>query len=211
MVVVLVHGGLWQEVDAEFFWGATGVVAGLSEGGVEVVAPDRVSRPVDWAAEVGALAAVLPERPVTVVGGSNGCSAAVRLALAYPERVARLLLAWPATAGDAEVDARNRDRLGGLGASPEVVDALLGGGTLRGVTDGELAGLAMPVGVLPSVPDNPSHQRRTVDRLLRVLPDAEELPGCPEPPVPGFAPHLAGLVATIAGFAAGGRPVGSAP
>jgi pimeloyl-ACP methyl ester carboxylesterase len=177
----------------------------LEAAGVEVVAPDRVRRPADWGAEVGVLARALPAGAAVVVGGSYGCSAAVRLALAYPDRVARLLLAWPGTAGDPEVDARNRVRLAGLGASPEVVEGLLGGDTLRGVTDGELAGLAIPVGVLPSVPDNPSHQRRTVDRLLRVVPDAEELPGCPEPPTPGFAPHLAGLVATIARFAAGGR------
>ncbi|MFL6073631.1 MAG: alpha/beta fold hydrolase [Mycobacteriales bacterium] len=201
--VVLVQGGFWQDVDGEFFWGRTGVVAGLVEAGVDVVAPDRVRRPPGWGAEVGVLARALPAEPAVVVGGSYGCSAAVRVTLAHPDRVSRLLLAWPGTAGDPEVDARSRERLAGLGAPPEVIEALLGGDTLRGVTDAELAGLPMPVGVLPSVPENPSHQRRTVDRLLGVLPDAVELNGCPEPPVPGFAPHLAALVATIAGFAAG--------
>jgi pimeloyl-ACP methyl ester carboxylesterase len=209
-VLDLVHGGFWQDVGVEFFWGRTGGVAGLVEAGVEVVAPDRVRRPAGWEAEVGVLAAALPAEPAVVVAGSYGCSAAVRVALAHPGRVSRLLLAWPGTAGNPEVDARQRERLAGLGASPEVVDALLAGATLRGVTDAELAGLAMPVGVLPAVPENPSHQRRTVDRLLSVLPDAVELPGCPEPPVPGFAPHLAGLVATIVRFATGDG-VGSAP
>lgn len=69
------------------------------------------------------------------------------------------------------------------------------GQTLRGVTDAELATLAMPVGVLPAVPGNPFHQRRTADSLGRLV------PGCPEPPRPGFESHVDGLVASIAGFA----------
>ncbi|MFB9923990.1 hypothetical protein ACFORO_29860 [Amycolatopsis halotolerans] len=41
-------------------------------------------------------------------------------------------------------------------------------------------------------PDDPFRQRRTVDP-----------PGgsCPEPPSPGFASHVDGLLASIAGFA----------
>ena len=51
-VMVLVHGGLWEDMDAERFWVRPGVVAGLAGAGVEVVAPDRLPRPDSWAAEV---------------------------------------------------------------------------------------------------------------------------------------------------------------
>ena len=125
----------------------------------------------------------------------------MRLALIRPDRVARLLLAWPATAGDPAVDARTRDGLARLGAAPRTVDALLTGPTLRGVTDAELAGITAPVGLLPSVPDNAAHQRHTVDALRQVLPQAVELPGCPEPPRPGFPPHAEAFVRAVAGFA----------
>ncbi|WP_436533037.1 alpha/beta hydrolase [Actinoplanes sp. HUAS TT8] len=199
--VLLVHGGLWEEMDAERFWHRPGIVAGLQRHGVGVLAPDRLRRPRSWTAEAQHLAALLPEHPVTVVAGSNGCSAAVRLALAAPERVERLLLAWPATAGDPRVDTRTRLGLAQLGAEPDVLDALLNGGTLRGVTDDELASVAVPVGVLPSVPENPFHQRRTVDALLRLVPTAVALPGCPEPPHPAFPPHTEALVRTVAAFA----------
>jgi hypothetical protein len=45
----------------------------------------------------------------------------------------------------------------------------LAGQTPRGVTDSELATLQMPVGVLRSAPENPVHQRHTIDALLRHL------------------------------------------
>jgi pimeloyl-ACP methyl ester carboxylesterase len=138
---------------------------------------------------------------VTILAGSNGCSVAVRLTLAFPDRIERLLLAWPATANDPTVDAQSRAGLTELDASPEVVDALLTGQTLRGVTDDELATLRIPVGMLPSVPENPFHQRHTVDALRRLLPRADELPGCPEPPHPGFPPHTESFVSTVTGFA----------
>jgi hypothetical protein len=94
------------------------------------------------------------------------------------------------------------DMTAGLGAPPTVIDALLAGGTLRGLTDAELATLTMPVGVLPSSPSNPPHQRQTVDALLRLLPQAEELPGCPEPPRPEFPPHLSTFLRAVTAFAA---------
>ncbi|WP_200895356.1 hypothetical protein [Kitasatospora griseola] len=82
-VLVLVHGGLWdEEMDAERFWGRTGVVAGLRGAGVAVCAPDRAMRAGSWEAEAEQLVAGLPDGPVVLVGGSNGCSAAVRVALA---------------------------------------------------------------------------------------------------------------------------------
>src|SRR5262249_4080256 len=147
------------------------------------------------------LTAALPDRPIVVIAGSNGCAAAIRLVLARPDRVARLVLAWPATAGDAGVDARIRKGVAALGPAPDVVDAMLTGETLRGVTDDELRAIAMPVGVLPSVPENPYHQRRTIDALLRTLPHAVELPGCPEPPRPDFPDHAEQFIGTIASFA----------
>ncbi|MGX4732845.1 alpha/beta fold hydrolase [Kitasatospora griseola] len=188
-VLVLVHGGLWdEEMDAERFWGRTGVVAGLRGAGVTVCAPDRAMRAGSWEAEAEQLVAGLPDGPVVLVGGSNGCSVAVRAALAVPERVRGLVLAWPATAGDARVDGR----------LPAEVAPLLAGGVLRGVADEELTELRMPVAVLPSVPENPVHQRRTAEALLALVPGAVELPGCPEPPHPRFRPE--GLVAALAGF-----------
>jgi hypothetical protein len=45
--------------------------------------------------------------------------------------------------------------------------------------------------------------RAAVDALLRLLPSAVELPGCPEPPRPAFAPHLELLADELAAFACG--------
>ncbi|NYE75162.1 hypothetical protein [Microlunatus parietis] len=52
--------------------------------------------------------------------------------------------------------------------------------------------------VLPSLRENPPHQCRTVDALLRLVPGAVEVPGSPEPPRPDFAGHPDALVATLA-------------
>ncbi len=195
--VVLVHGGLWEELDAERFWRRPGISAGLMAAGFRVSAPDRPRRPASWPTEARQLAGLLPDRPAVIIAGSNGCSAAARLAVDAPDRVHRLVLAWPATAGDPGVDARTRQRLSELGASEQVIDGLLAGGTLRGVTDTELAALTLPVAILPSVPENPQHQRRTVAALLRLLPHAEILAGFPEPPRPEFAGHRDRLVASL--------------
>ncbi len=200
--VLLIHGGLWEDgMDADRFWAAPGISAGLEREGIRVLAPNRLHRPPSWDAEVEHLAPALPGHPVSVVAGSNGCSVAVRLALAIPDRIDRLLLAWPATAGDPTVDSRTRIGLTGLGASDQNIRALLDGQTLRGVTDAELATLKMPISVLPSVPENPFHQRHTVDALRRLQPDSDELPGCPEPPRPDFGPYLAQFLASVTRFA----------
>jgi pimeloyl-ACP methyl ester carboxylesterase len=189
--VLLLHGGLWEDdMNADRFWEAPGISAGLEREGFTVLAPNRLHRPPSWDAEVEHLAPVLPKDPVSVVAGSNGCSVAVRLALAFPNRIERLLLAWPATAGNPTVDSRTRIGLTNLGASDQNIRALLDGQTLRGVADAELSTLKMPIAVLPSVPENPFHQRHTVDALRRLLPGSAELPGCPEPPRPDFGPHL---------------------
>ncbi|MCP3803238.1 hypothetical protein NLX83_28565 [Allokutzneria sp. A3M-2-11 16] len=141
------------------------------------------------------------EQPVIVVAGSNGCSAAVRFGLAFPHLVEKLLLAWPATAGDSAADFRTSGGLAAFGASDQIICSLLDGHTLRGVTDGELATLVMQIGVLASVPENPFHQRHTVDLLLRLLSGSEELPGSPEPPSPGFAVYLDRLLDAVTEFA----------
>jgi len=187
--MVLVHGGLWEDMDAERFWVRTGVVAGLTAAGVQVAAPDRLPRPESWTEEVRHLRTLLPQRPVTLVAGSNGCSVAARLAVDDPGRVLRLVLAWPATAGDPQVDAWTLEQ-----GAPE---GMLTGQTLRGLADAELAGLRMPVAVLPA-PAGPFHQRRTADALLRLVPGAVPLPASPEPPRPDFRPD--DLVATLAGL-----------
>ncbi|GAA1440763.1 alpha/beta fold hydrolase [Leifsonia poae] len=192
--VLLVHGGLWDDMDANRFWKRSGVVDGLRGRGFTVIAPDRAPRAPSWKAESAHLQSWLPGEGATVVAGSNGCSAALRLALSEPDRVHRLLLAWPATPRD------ERDRLLGQGAPPDVADALLRGETVRGVTDEEIAAFRIPVAVLPSVPENPAHQRTTVDRLLQLLPAPQELPGCPEPPHPLFATHVEEFVNSVTRF-----------
>jgi pimeloyl-ACP methyl ester carboxylesterase len=200
--VLLIHGGLWEDaMDAQRFWGAPGIVAGLTAAGLSVAAPDRLRRPPSWIAEVEHLAPFLAEHaPAVLVAGSNGCSVAVRLAVTFPDFVAKLILAWPATARNAAVDARTRDELAELGAPDQTIQTLLGGEALRGVSDSELAALPMPIAVLPSFPENPFHRRQTVDALRRLLPHAEELPGCPEPPRPDFPSFRDGFVAAVERF-----------
>lgn len=222
--VVLVHGGLWEAMDAESFWGTTGITAGLTSAGLKVLAPDRPRRPSGWDVELAALGELLANRdePVTIVGASNGCTVAVLLTLSFPHLVDHLLLAWPATAGDPAVDTRTRAGLIEHGCPPAAADALLVGETLRGVTDADVARLSansdasgpmgaggagaeaaqarISVAVVGSVPENPAHQRTTVDALLRLIRGSRELAGCPEPPTPGFPPYLDRLVRTIVEF-----------
>jgi pimeloyl-ACP methyl ester carboxylesterase len=188
--VVLVHGGLWEDMDAERFWVRPGVVGALEARGVPVLAPDRVVHPRSWAEEVAHLLPLLPDEPVTLVGGSNGCSVAARVAVEHPDRVGRLVLAWPASAGNTEVDTLYL----AAGVPPE----LLAGETLRGLSDVELAELRLPVAVLPGPADR-YHERSTVDTLLALLAGAVELPPSPEPPRPGFAPYAAAVAAALLG------------
>lgn len=200
--VLLIHGGLWEDTGADWFWRRTGVIDGLTERGLTVIAPNRLRRASGWAAEASHIASSpdLPTGPVTVVGGSFGCAVAVRLALDFPGLVGRLVLAWPAALGDQFTAIRLRAGLARQGAPSPVLDALLGTETLPSASDAELRTLAVPVGVVPSVPPNPLHPRSAVDSLLRVLPSAVELSGSPEPPRPDFAAYRESFVAAVADF-----------
>lgn len=208
--LLLIHGGLWEDIGADWFWRRPGVAAGLERLGFTVVAPDRPRRPPSWTADADRVRASVAtvatgeageDEPLTVVAGSFGCSVAVRLALDSPDLVARIVLAWPAALSDQFTAIRFRAGLARLGAPARVLDALLGSGTLPGATDAELGALSVPVGVIPAVPPDPFHSRGTVDALLRLLPSAVELPGCPEAPRPEFPPHLESFLASVAGFA----------
>lgn len=200
--LLLIHGGLWEDIGADWFWRRPGILAGFERLGFTVVAPDRLRRPASWAADAEhVLAAVPGGEPVTVVGGSFGCSVAVRLALDSPGRVSRMVLAWPASLGDQFAAIRMRASLARLGAPTRVLHALLGGETLPSVTDAELGAIAVPVGVIAAVPLDPFHPRGTADALLRLLPSATELPGCPEAPRPEFPPYLESFLASVASFA----------
>ena len=210
--VLLIHGGLWEETDADRFWRRPGIVSGLEGRGFSVLAPNRLRRASSWSDEAKHIAALVRGSSatdaglVTVVGGSFGCSVAVRMALDFPALVRRVLLAWPAAVGDQFVAIRARADLARLGARPAVLNALLGSGTLPSTTDAELATVTVPAAVLPSVPPNPVHPRSTVDALLRLLPSAAEVPGCPEAPRPEFPPHLESFLATVAAFAGSQLP-----
>lgn len=203
--VLLIHGGLWEDTEADWFWQRTGIIDGLATRGFTVIAPDRLRRAPSWAAEASHIAAgpELPGEPMTVVGGSFGCAVAVRLALDFPGRVGRLVLAWPASTGDQFARIRVRAGLARLGSPTAVLDALLGTETVPSATDAELRTLHVPAGVVPSVPPNALHPRSAVEALLRLLPSAVELPGYPPASRPEFASQLESFVGTLAGFARG--------
>jgi pimeloyl-ACP methyl ester carboxylesterase len=139
---------------------------------------------------VAHLVPLLPDEPVTLVGGSNGCSVAARIAVEHPDRVGRLVLAWPAIAGDSEVDT--------LYLASGVPPELLAGETLRGLADVELVQLRLPVAVLPGPVDR-CHQRSTVDALLALIAGAVEPAPSPEPPRPEFPPYAAPVADSLLG------------
>lgn len=214
--MLLVHGGLWEDTRADSFWRRTGVADGLERRGFTVIAPDRLRRAADWTAEarhiadaagltgrngLGASSGTGAARGLTVVGGSFGCSAAVRLALDFPGTAGRLVLAWPASLGDQFTTIRIRAGLSRQGARGPVLDALLGAGTLPGTTDTDLGTLDIPVAIVPALPPDPLHPRSAVDALLRLLPSAAELPGCPEAPRPEFSADREAFLDAVTNFA----------
>ena len=118
--VLLVHGGLFDPMDGRRFWVRPGVADDLVAAGYRVLVPDRrfgsgrTQAPFaihSWDVEALDLRTVLDHGGVAgahVVAGSNGCSAAIRLALTRPDRVRSLLLCWPATPDPALDDAFDR-------------------------------------------------------------------------------------------------------
>lgn len=198
-VVLLVHGGLYEDMDANRFWEAPGVADGLAAAGFQVLAPDRLRQPPAWTDEAAALATALrgAPSPAGVVAGSNGCSAALRLALDYPDLVKCLVLAWPAAAGVPELDARARARID-ASAEDGTADRLLTGNTVRGVADAELRHLDRPVTIVPSLDEDPFHPRATVETLAALLPDAHVTAPFPPTPHAGFAERRTEFVETVA-------------
>lgn len=45
--LLLIHGGLWDDMDAGRFWGNAGIIAGLKRHGHEVITPDRLRQAPD--------------------------------------------------------------------------------------------------------------------------------------------------------------------
>jgi pimeloyl-ACP methyl ester carboxylesterase len=173
-VILLVHGGLHGEIDADRFWSVPGIVEDLRGAGYEVLAPDRLTDAKDWREEADWLRQSLPLDSATVMAGSNGCSAALRLTVDYPKVVEKLILCWPATPLAGETS-----------------------GTVRGVADVELLGITVPVVIVPSDPPNLHHQSETVTRLMRLIAGAIVLPGSPEPPQPGFSEHRSRFIESL--------------
>lgn len=165
-MILLVHGGIHGEMDAYRFWSAPGIVEDLVRAGYEVLAPDRLANATSWRQEADWLRQSLALDSATVVAGSNGCSAALRLTVDYPKVVEKLILCWPATPLAGETSD-----------------------TVRGVADVELQGITVPVVIVPSDPPNVHHQSETVTRLKRLIAGAIVLPGSPEPPQPGFSEY----------------------
>ncbi|HZE40813.1 MAG TPA: hypothetical protein VE172_18585 [Stackebrandtia sp.] len=190
MRIVLLHGGLWEPMDADGFWHRTGIAAGLTRRGLEVVAPDRLARAASWDAEVEHLAPLLPRGPSVLLGACNASGLAVSLARRFPTRVSKVVLAWPLTAGDADRDARVAARIAAEGLHPEAVAGLLAGGLLRGACDGDIAALpGAATAVVRAPAASPSHRPETADALLRLVDGATDLGVFAEPPTPMFAPQ----------------------
>jgi hypothetical protein len=134
--------------------------------------------------------------PVGIVAASNGCSAALRAVVDRPGIARRLVLCWPATAGDPKIDASTR---AGIVASVggRIADRLLAGETIRGLLDRELESIGIPVTIVPSEPEDPLHQPPTVERLVRLLPEVHLGPAAPPALRPDFTPHRSSFLAAV--------------
>lgn len=205
--LVLVHGGLYEDVDAAGFWGRTGIGAGLRAAGFGVHAPARPTAPRSWEEERDALLMAISSRtrdPVAVVAASNGCSAALRAAIDMPGVVRSLVLCWPATAGDQAIDASVRERIIPV-AGGATADRLLSGQTIRGVLDDELEHIGIPVAIVPSDAEDPLHQRSTVQGLYRRLPQVTVLEPAPPALRSNFRHYRARFIANLAATISGER------
>lgn len=106
--VLLIHGGLFDPIDGKRFWERPGIVDRLLTLGYRVLVPDRRYSPglsstnsfnvYTWEQEAADFVAIIraAEVPaVSLIAGSNGCSAAIRFAVAYPSLIRSLVLCWP--------------------------------------------------------------------------------------------------------------------
>jgi pimeloyl-ACP methyl ester carboxylesterase len=178
---------LAEDIGADQFWVRPGIVAALEARGWMVVAPDRNTTPTSWSNAAAEIAQFVGEA-CTVVAASNGVSVALRMAIDQPGLVSRLVLLWPATAGDDVVDQM----------VPSTAAHLLAGDTVRGVSDAELGGIMMPVAVMATDVPNLFHQYRTVDRLVDLIPLAVRLDErFPESPRPDFIGRLDEFTAVL--------------
>ena len=190
--IALIHGGLYEPTGPASFWMETGVVKALSRRGLDVLTPERLAEPSSWAQDADHVAEQLRAGvagAVPVVAGSNGCSTAARLAIAYPSLVECIAFCWPVTVGQGHaLDQSLAERISQR-SGDRVAAAVLEGETLRGSSDLELASLATPMAVMASEPENPVHRRTTAMALLRLWADSVQLPAMPEPPMAGFDPE----------------------
>lgn len=203
--IVLVAGGLYDEppMTGERFWLESGVAGALSGRGVEFAIHERPTSPRSWAEEAEAIAATMDRHGwerAGIVAGSNGCSAALRLLVDDSERVARLMLCWPATAADPVIDELARVIITDA-HDPGVARDLLQGDPIRGVSRSELATVDRECAVYPSLPENKVHQRSTVVDLVESIPDAILVGGSPEPTDDAFDDFLDSFAAVVAAFA----------
>ena len=188
--VILIHGGLYEPIGPDEFWHGPGVVAGLGDrrpGGSCSDSNDRCDL-VDRRGR--ASSSNTPDDFVPMVGcgglqwmfggGEDGGRLQKLL-------VDRLVLCWPATAGDPDVDQMERAPVEHAGRRD----------LCRGVSDAELANISVPVTIIPSQPPNRHHQAVTVDRLLSLIPGATATRGFPESPRPEFLSHRDAFVATL--------------
>lgn len=115
--VMLVHGGLLEPMDGARFWVEPGVADALAGAGCRILTPDRrfsggqTVAPIDvhsWDTEASDLRMILQAggmESAHIVAGSNGVSAAIRLARRFPGRILSLTLCWPSPPANDRVHA----------------------------------------------------------------------------------------------------------
>ncbi|MFL5625427.1 MAG: alpha/beta fold hydrolase [Ktedonobacteraceae bacterium] len=115
--ILLIHGGLCDPMNGERFWFRPGVVEGLLTRGYRALVPDRrlcggrtttTFSAYSWEIDAADMASVVQAAGVErvhIVAGSNGCSTALRLALAQPAMVHSLVLCWLAVPDNDDLRA----------------------------------------------------------------------------------------------------------